>query len=134
MSIFTCVCVCVCVCVCMSVLTCVGAQLCLTLSNSMDCRPWGLLSMGFLRQEYWCGLLFPSPRDLPDLGVDPSLLSLLRWQVDSLPLLHLEMDNMHGSLVHTSGSCLDTLPSLCHSHGLHLIPQTYNPLASYTPS
>ena len=33
--------------------------------------PWAVayqapLSMGFSRQEYWSGLLFPSPRDLPD--------------------------------------------------------------------
>ena len=27
------------------------------------------LSMGFPRQEYWSGLLFPSPGDLPDLGI-----------------------------------------------------------------
>ena len=26
------------------------------------------LSMGFLRQEYWCGLPFPPPGDLPDPG------------------------------------------------------------------
>ena len=29
------------------------------------------LSMGFSRQEYWSGLPFPSPGDLPDLGIDP---------------------------------------------------------------
>ena len=28
-------------------------------------------SMGFFRQEYWSGLSFPSPRDLPDLGIEP---------------------------------------------------------------
>ena len=28
-------------------------------------------SMGFSRQEYWSGLPFPSPGDLPDLGIDP---------------------------------------------------------------
>ena len=28
------------------------------------------LSMGFLRQEYWSGLPFPSPRDLPDPGIE----------------------------------------------------------------
>ena len=28
-----------------------------------------LLSMGFSRQEYWSGLPFPSPRDLPDSGI-----------------------------------------------------------------
>ena len=38
--------------------------------------PWTLahqapLSMGFSRQEYWNGLLFPSPGDLPDTGIEP---------------------------------------------------------------
>ena len=28
------------------------------------------LSMGFPRQEYWCGLPFPSPGDLPDSGIE----------------------------------------------------------------
>ena len=33
--------------------------------------------MGFSRLEYWCGLPFPSPRDLPDPGIEPtSLMSL----------------------------------------------------------
>jgi len=27
-------------------------------------------SMGFSRQEYWSGLLFPSPGDLPDPGIE----------------------------------------------------------------
>ena len=30
------------------------------------------LSMGFSRQEYWSGLTFPSPRDLPDPGIEPA--------------------------------------------------------------
>ena len=29
-------------------------------------------SMGFSRQEYWSGLPFPSPGDLPDPGIEPS--------------------------------------------------------------
>ena len=29
------------------------------------------LSMGFPRQEYWGGLPFPSPGDLPDPGIKP---------------------------------------------------------------
>ena len=28
-------------------------------------------SMGFSRQEYWSGLPFPSPGDLPDSGIEP---------------------------------------------------------------
>ena len=34
----------------------------------MDCSP--PLSMGFSRQEYWSGLPFPSPRDLPEPGLE----------------------------------------------------------------
>ena len=29
------------------------------------------LSMGFLRQEYWSGVPFPPPGDLPDPGIQP---------------------------------------------------------------
>ena len=37
--------------------------------------PWTVacqapLSMGFPRQEYWSGLSFPSPGDLPDPGME----------------------------------------------------------------
>ena len=32
------------------------------------------LSMEFPRQEYWSGLSFPSPGDLPDLGIEPTSL------------------------------------------------------------
>ena len=38
--------------------------------------------MGFSRQEYWSGLPFPSPGDLPDPGIEPGSPAL---QVDSLP-------------------------------------------------
>ena len=38
--------------------------------------PWTIayqapLSMGFSRREYWNGLPFPSPGDLPDPGIEP---------------------------------------------------------------
>ena len=33
-----------------------------------------LLSMGFSRQEYWSGLLFPSPENLPGSGIEPTSL------------------------------------------------------------
>ena len=38
--------------------------------------------MGFSRQEYWSGLPFPSPGDLPDPGIEPRSPAL---QADSLP-------------------------------------------------
>ena len=39
--------------------------------------PWTVdheapLSMGFSRQEYWSGLSFPSPGDLPNQGIQPT--------------------------------------------------------------
>ena len=41
-----------------------------------------VLAMGFPRQEYWSGLPFASPRDLPDPGIEPTAPAL---QVYSLP-------------------------------------------------
>ena len=38
--------------------------------------------MGFSRQEYWSGLPFPSPGDLPDPGIEPRSPAL---QADALP-------------------------------------------------
>ena len=41
--------------------------------------PWTVvfqapLSMKFSRQEYWSGLPFPTPGDLPDPGIEPTSL------------------------------------------------------------
>ena len=57
------------------------AQSCPTL-----CDPWTVAhqappSMGFSRQEYWSGLPFPSPGDLPDPGIEPRSPTL---QADTL--------------------------------------------------
>ena len=43
------------------------------------------LSMGFSRQEYWSGLPFPSPGDLPDSGIEPVSPAFPALQADSLP-------------------------------------------------
>ena len=52
--------------------------------------PWTIawlapLSMEYSRQEYWSGLPFPTPRDLPDPGTEPTSPTL---QSGSLPLSH----------------------------------------------
>ena len=52
--------------------------------------PWTVarqapLSMGFPRQEYWSGLPFPPPGDLPDPGIEPESPA---FEADSLPLSH----------------------------------------------
>ena len=61
------------------------AQSCATL-----CDPWTVahqapLSMGFSRQEYWSGLPFPSPGDLPDPGIKPTSPTLQADTLTSAP-------------------------------------------------
>ena len=53
--------------------------------------PWTVahqapLSIGVSRQEYWSGLPFPPPEDLPNPGIEAYLFCLLQWQAGSLPL------------------------------------------------
>ena len=43
------------------------------------------LFMGFFRQEYRSGLLFPSPGDQPDPGIEPASPVSSAMQVDFLP-------------------------------------------------
>ena len=45
--------------------------------------------MGFSKQKYWLGLPCPPPGESPLLRDGISLLHLLHWQADSLPLNHL---------------------------------------------
>ena len=42
-----------------------------TLYDLMDCSPPGCSVHGISRQEYWSGLPFLSPGDLPYLGIQP---------------------------------------------------------------
>ena len=46
-------------------------------------------SMGFSKQEYWSGLPFPPPGDLPNPGIECVSPASTHWQVHSLPLNHL---------------------------------------------
>ena len=59
---------------------------CSVMSNSLA-TPWTVacqapLSMEFSRKQYFSGLPFPSPGDLPDPGIEPGSPAL---QADSLP-------------------------------------------------
>ena len=70
------VCVCVCVCVCVSA----RLLLCSQSHVQLFATPWTVacqapLSKGFSRQEYWSGLSFPSPGDLPGPGIKPESLA-----------------------------------------------------------
>ena len=55
-----------------SLCSCVRVQSCLTFCKPLDCRPPDSSVHGFFRTEYWSGLLFPPPRDLPDPGTEPA--------------------------------------------------------------
>ena len=54
------------------------------------------LSMRFPRQDYWSGLPFPPLGDLPDPGIE---LSLLHWQ-ETLLMSHLQSPK--ASIAHSS--------------------------------
>ena len=50
--------------------------MCVFIHVQLFATPWTVaqqapLFMGFPRQEYWSGLPFPSPGDLPNLGIEP---------------------------------------------------------------
>ena len=66
------------VCVCIYAYVCIYVyggglvtKLCPTLAISWTVACQAPLSVGFSRQEYWSGLPFPSPGDLPDPGIEP---------------------------------------------------------------
>ena len=57
------------------------AQSCLTLCDPMDDGPPDSSDMEFSMHEYWSGLPFPPPGNLPDPGIKPGSPAL---QADSL--------------------------------------------------
>ena len=77
-----------------------------SLSRVRLCDRWTVVhqappSMGFSRQEYWSGLPFPSPGDLPNPGIEPRSPTL---QADALtsappgkpPMKTLDPSNHYG--------------------------------------
>ena len=50
---------------------------CSTLCDPVDCSPPGSSVNQFSRQECWSGLPCPTPRDLPDSGIEPVSLMFL---------------------------------------------------------
>ena len=65
--------------------------------------PWTVafqapLSMGFHRQDYWKGLQFPPPGDLPNPGIKPASLALAgrffttrtTWAIQLYSVFHID--------------------------------------------
>ena len=64
---------------------CLVTQLCPTVWTLWTIAHQASLSMGFSRQEYWSGLLLPSPEDLVSRRIEPaSPVSLALW-ANTLP-------------------------------------------------
>ena len=61
------------------------AQSCLTLWDPVDWSRQAPLSMEFFRQQYWSGLPFPSPGDLPNPGIEPRFPTLWADSLTSEP-------------------------------------------------
>ena len=63
-------------------------SVCLTVCDPVDHSPPGSSVHEIISwQEYWSGLPFPSPGDLPDVEINPPLQNPA-LQADSLPLNH----------------------------------------------
>ena len=60
-------------------------QSCPTLRDSMDIARQAPLSMGFSRHEYWSGVPFPPPGDLPNPGMEPRSATLQAHSLRSEP-------------------------------------------------
>ena len=70
-------------------------------------------SMGFSRQEYWSGLLFPSPGDLPNSGIKPGSPTLEADALNSEPPGKLiKKDRIHIHILLRAKS-LQSCPILC---------------------
>ena len=66
-------------------LPCARVPRCLYLCDSMDCiTHQAPLSVEFSRQEYWSGLPFLTPGDLPSPGIEPMSLQSPVWASSTL--------------------------------------------------
>ena len=95
------------------------------------------LSMGFSRQEYWSGLPFPSPGDLPDPGIEPRSPTL---RADALPSeppgkptnKDLQYSTWNSAQCHVEawmgGEFLREWIHVCMTEPLHCSPETFTAL------
>ena len=78
---------------------------CPTLVTTWAVACQALLSIGFPRQEYWSGLPFPSPEDLPNPEIEPRSPAL---QADSLPT------DLQGNSIQSMGLDNSIIISICY--------------------
>ena len=90
----------------------VCAQSCRTLCNPMDCSPAGSSVHGISPgKNTGVGCHFQLQGVFLTQGLNPRLLHLLHWQVDSLPLCHLVRPHLW---VAAAAASLQLCPTLCN--------------------
>ena len=72
-------------CIELKIVTCANVLWCPALCDHMGLACQAPMSIGYPRQEYWSGLLFPPLGDLPDPRIEPESPALPALQVNSLP-------------------------------------------------
>ena len=89
---------------------CVGSVMSLLFVTPWNAAHQAPLSTGFSRQEYWSGLPFLSPRDLPHPGIKPASPASPALQEDSLPA------ELPGNCVFPAAAAksLQSCPTLCN--------------------
>ena len=89
------------------------------------------LSMGFSKQEYWSGLLVPSPGDLPNLAFEPGSPTL---QADSSPSESLTSHRTFQIITYALSS-LTQKPGRSHlgNNGVSIFKQTSLQLRGESP-
>ena len=111
---------------------CPVTQSCPALSTQWTIRHKAPLSMKFFSQEYWSGLPFLFPRDLPNPRIE------LHWQADSLPVYHLgrptqeqDLINILHANLHFKVSFLEN-PFLIHQTHAHTHTHTHTHIRTHT--
>ena len=94
------------------------AKLCLTLMTPWTVTCQAPLSLGFSRQEYWSGLPFPSPGDLPNPGIESRSPAL---QADSLLTKLVVLYSLTQTSMHWNRHVMVFLDSRILYHLLNLI-------------
>ena len=69
---------------------------------TLDRSPANSYVRGFPGKEYWSGLPYPTPADLPDPGIEPTSTASPALQEHSLPLSHLVSPCKHSANRHWS--------------------------------
>ena len=95
-------------------------------------------SMGFSRQEYWSGLPFPSPGDLPDPGIEPRSPTLQADPLPSEPPAKPKKLQSFYNATSYSHFCISTLHrrlefTLLSMVTLRILPKRTGPLACCLP-